>query len=87
MISRLTPTGALMEKHDNGMCDERDVLETAEHVIFKCSKYDDQLNNLFSNIRNRPVSIVDLLGKGLSDNQIYKEVLTFLEVRPQDLGL
>ncbi len=68
------------------MCDEY-VLETVEHVLFKCSKYDDQLNNLFSNIRNRPVSIVDLLGKGLSDNQIYKKVLTFLEVRPQDLGL
>ncbi len=72
-----------MGKHENAMCDECDVLETVEHVLFKCSKYDDQRNSLFGN-RNRPVSIVDLLGKGLSDNQIYKEVLTFLEVTGLD---
>ncbi len=84
MISRLrmghtglNSTLALMGKHENGMCD---VSETVEHVLFECSKYDDQRNSVFSNIRNRPVSVVDLLGKGLNDNQVFKAVLTFLEL-------
>ncbi len=44
-----------MGNHGSGMCDECDVSET-EHVLFECSKYDDQRNSLFSNISNRPVS-------------------------------
>ncbi len=73
-----------MGKHENGMCDECDVSETVEQVLFECSKYDDQRNSLFSNISNRPVSIVDLLGKGLNDNQVFKAVLTFLELTGLD---
>ncbi len=57
-------TLALMGKHENGMCDECDVSETVEHVLFECSKYDDQRNSLFGNISNKPVSVVDLFGKG-----------------------
>ncbi len=53
-------------------------------MLFECSKYDNQRNNLFSNISNRPVSIVDLLGKGLNDNQVFKAVLTFLELTGLD---
>ncbi len=45
---------------------------------------DDQRNSLFSNISNRPVSVVDLLGKGLNDNQVFKAVLTFLELTGLD---
>ncbi len=45
-----------MENHGSGMCDECDVSETVKHVLFECSKYDDQRNSLFSNISNRPVS-------------------------------
>ncbi len=56
-----------MGKHGNGMCNECDVSETVEHVLFECSKYDHQRNSIFSNIKNRPVSVVDLLRKGLSD--------------------
>lgn len=70
MISRLrmghtglNSTLALMGKHENGMCDECDGVETVEHVLFKCSKYKEQRNGLFSNIKNRPVSIMDLLGE------------------------
>ncbi len=50
------------------MCDECDVLDTL--CAFKHSKYDDQ-SSLFINIKNRPASAVDLLGKGLRDDQIY----------------
>lgn len=46
-------------------------------TIFNCGKYDGQRDSLFNRIKNRPVSVVDLLGKGLSDNQIYRAVLTF----------
>ncbi len=91
MISRLrlghtglNSTLALMGKHENNMCDECDVSESVEHMFFECSKYSDQRNSLFSNIRNRPVSVVDLLGKGLSDNQIFKVVLTCLELTGLD---
>ncbi len=91
MISRLrmghtglNSTLALVGKHENGMCDECDVSETVEHVLFESSKYDDQRNSLFSNISNRPVSVVDLLGKGLNDNQLFKAVLTFLELTGLD---
>uniref|UniRef100_A0A8C1TCJ5 RNA-directed DNA polymerase from mobile element jockey n=1 Tax=Cyprinus carpio TaxID=7962 RepID=A0A8C1TCJ5_CYPCA len=86
MISRLrfghtglNSTLAIMGKHENGMCDACDVLETIEHVFFKCNKYHDERNSLFSNIKNKPVSVVDLLGKGLRDNQVYMAVLTFLK--------
>jgi len=51
------------------MRDECGILETVEHVFFKCSKYEDQCRAHFRNIKNRPVSIMDLLGKGLSDRQ------------------
>ncbi len=95
MISRLrmghtglNSTLALVGKHENGMCVACDVSETVEHVLFECSKYDDQRNSLFSNIGNRPVSVVDLLEKGLNDNQVFKAVLTFFRAyrtRPQDL--
>ncbi len=91
MISRLrmghtglNSTLALMGKHGNGMCDECDASETVEHVLFECSKYDDQRNSLFSNISNRPMSIVDLLGKVLNDNQVFKAVLTLLELTGLD---
>ncbi len=91
MISRLrmghtglNSTLALMGKYGNGMCDECDASETVEHVLFECSKYDDQRNSLFSNISNRPMSIVDLLEKGLNDNQVFKAVLTFLELTGLD---
>ncbi len=91
MISRLrmghtglNSTLALMGKHENGMCDECDVSETVGHVLFECSKYDDQRKSLFSNIRNRPVSVVELLGKGLSDYQIFKVVIIFLELTGLD---
>ncbi len=80
----LNSTLALVGKHGNGMCVEWDVSETVEHVLFECSKYDDQRNSLFSNISNRPVSVVDLLGKGLNDNQVFKAVLTFLELTGLD---
>ncbi len=85
----LNSTLALVGKHENGMMkmDECDVSETVEHVLFECSKYDDQRNSLFSNISNRPVSVVDLLGKGLNDNQVFKAVLTFLELTGLDHGI
>ncbi len=81
---KLQGRGSSRTKHENGMCDECDVAETIEHVLFECSKYDDQRNSLFSNISNRPVSVVDLLGKGLNDNQLFKAVLTFLELTGLD---
>lgn len=91
MISRLrmghtglNSTLALMGKHGNGMCDECGVVETVEHVIFKCSKYEEQRSELFKNIKNRSVSIMDLLGKGLSDRQRFKDVITFLELTGLD---
>ncbi len=66
MISRLrmghtglNSTLALVENHGRGMCDECDVSETVKHVLFECSKYDDQRNSLFSNISNRPVSFCE----------------------------
>ena len=87
MISRLrightglNSTLALMGKHESGVCNECNILETVEHVLFNCGKYDGQRDSLFNSFKNRPVSVVDLLGKGLSDNQIYRAVLTFLEV-------
>lgn len=87
MISRLRMghtglnlTLALMGKHESGMCNECNILETVEHVLFNCGKYDGQRDSLFNSIKNRPMSVVDLLEKGLSDNQIYRAVLTFLEV-------
>ncbi len=30
------------------MCDECDASETVEHVLFECSKYDDQRNSLLA---------------------------------------
>ncbi len=39
---------------------------------------------VFLAISNRPVNIVDLLGKGLNDNQVFKAVLTFLELTGLD---
>jgi len=39
---------------------------------------------LLSNIKNRPVSIMDLLGKGLSDRERFKAVTTFLELTELD---
>lgn len=53
-----------MRKHENGLCDECDVFETVEHVLFKCSKYKHQRKS-FRIIKNRPVSVRELLGKGL----------------------
>ncbi len=43
-----------------------------------------EISSLFSNISNRPVSVVDLLGKGLNYNQVFKAVLTFLELTGLD---
>ncbi len=71
-----------MGKHENGMCDECDVLDTVEHMLFKCGRYDDQRKSIlsfFCNIKNRPMSFVDLLGKYLRDNQVYMPVLTILQ--------
>jgi len=74
----LKSTLALMGKHGHCMCDECGVIETVKHVFFFLNVVNMKNSvGVFLVIKNTPVSIMDKLGKGLSDREGFKELIAF----------
>jgi len=74
----------LIGKHPTGKCQHCTHLETVEHILFQCTKYSEERNQLFQSLRmvNQNFTMQGLLGKTSSNN--YHFVIKFL--RDTDLA-